>query len=125
LKEALLSAAREARENAYAPYSGYKVGAAVLAESGNIYSGCNVENGVYPLGQCAERGAIQNMVASGDLKIVALLLATQNASTPCGACRQVISEFADSHTPIYIADTDGIVEETTVGALLPKAFKLQ
>lgn len=125
MKEALLSAALEARENAYAPYSDYKVGAAVLSESGSIYSGCNVENGVYTLGQCAERVAIQTMVASGETKIVALLLATENADTPCGACRQVISEFADSHTPIYIADQNGIVEETTVGALLPKAFKLR
>ena len=125
MKEALLSAAMKAREHAYAPYSDYKVGAAVLSESGSIYPGCNVENGVYTLGQCAERVAIQTMVASGETKIVALLLATENAATPCGACRQVISEFANSQTPIYIADKNGIVEETTVGALLPKAFKLR
>ena len=125
MKDALLSAAAKARERAYAPYSGYKVGAAILSGGNNIYTGCNVENGVYPLGQCAERVAIQTMVASGEIKVAALLLVTENAASPCGACRQVISEFADSDTPIYIADTNGIVQETTVGALLPQSFKLR
>jgi cytidine deaminase len=121
----LLDAAKRARENAYAPYSNYLVGAAILTAKGNIYAGCNVENGVYPLGNCAERVAIQNMVSAGEREIAALLLVTENGATPCGACRQVISEFANEDAIIYIANTEEVISQTAIGELLPSAFKLK
>lgn len=123
MKEDLFRAALAALENAYAPYSGYRVGAAVMSDDSSIFSGCNVENAVYPLGQCAERVAIQSMVAAGRQAIAGLLLVTENAATPCGACRQVISEFASPQTPVYTASLEKIVSETTVAELLPDAFK--
>jgi cytidine deaminase len=121
----LLDAAKRAREKAYAPYSNYLVGAAILTAKGNIYAGCNVENAVYPLGNCAERVAIQNMVSAGEREMAALLLLTENRATPCGACRQVISEFAKADVIIYIANPDAVISQTTIGELLPSAFKLK
>jgi cytidine deaminase len=123
VKEELLIAALGAQHSAYAPYSDYAVGAAVMSESGKIFAGCNVENAVYPLGQCAERVAIQNMVSAGCREIAALLLLTENGATPCGACRQVIAEFAGEDVPIYLADPQGIQSETTLSQLLPQQFK--
>jgi len=125
MKQRIFEAALKARDNAYAPYSGYKVGAAVLSPLGDLFAGCNVENEVYPLGQCAERVAIQNMVSSGESRFESLILVTENASTPCGACRQVMAEFAGPNTVVFIANLDGIVRETSVGELLPDAFKLE
>jgi len=122
MKQRLFDAALNARENAYAPYSNYKVGAAVLSALGEIISGCNVENEVHPLGQCAERVAIQAMVASGETRFEALILVTENGATPCGACRQVMAEFGTPEAVVYIADTDGIVKETSISELLPDAF---
>ncbi|MEO7453610.1 MAG: cytidine deaminase [Fimbriimonadales bacterium] len=124
MKDQLFAAALQAHANAYAPYSNYAVGAAVASESGAIFAGCNVENAVFPLGQCAERVAIQNMVSAGGRRITELLLLTANGATPCGACRQVISEFSEGNLPIYIANADGIVSETTLEDLLPQRFTM-
>lgn len=125
MKDELHRLASEVRELAYAPYSNYKVGAALLSDDQRIFVGCNVENAVYPLGQCAERVAIQAMVAGGAKRIESLMLVTENGATPCGACRQVMSEFADLSTTIYIADTGGNIRKATLEELLPDAFTLE
>ena len=121
----LFEAALAARKNAHSPYSSYAVGAVVRTESGRLFSGCNVENAVYPLGQCAERVAIQSMVAFGEKSFTQLLLITEDGGTPCGACRQVMSEFSEPDAQVLIANLDGVIRETTVGALLPDAFSLE
>jgi len=122
MKQRIFDAALKAQQNAYAPYSRYKVGAAVVSPLGKVFSGCNVENLVYPLGQCAERVAIQNLVTAGEDRFEALILVTENGSTPCGACRQVMVEFGAPKAVVYIANTEGIIRETTVGDLLPDTF---
>lgn len=122
MRQEIFDAALNAQRNAYAPYSKYKVGAAVVSPLGEVFAGCNVENEVYPLGQCAERVAIQNMVAHGETRFEALIVVTENGSSPCGACRQVMAEFAAPKTVVYIANQDGIIRETTVGELLPDPF---
>ena len=103
----LISAARRARQTAYAPYSKYRVGAAVLAKSGKVYTGCNIENAAYPSGLCAERVAIFKGVSEGEREFVALAVATSNLGSPCGACRQVLSEFADDDVLIALATVRG------------------
>lgn len=103
----LVDAARKARKNAYAPYSKYKVGAAVLAKSGKIFSGCNIENAAYPSGLCAERVAIFKAVSEGEREFVAIAVVTSNCGSPCGACRQVLSEFAEDDAVIILASTRG------------------
>lgn len=120
----LIKAARAVRENAHAPYSKFKVGAAVQATSGTVYVGCNVENVAYPEGTCAEAGAIAAMIAGGDTKIVAVAVIADSPQpvSPCGGCRQKISEFADGDVVVTLATTDGIVLETTVATLLPGSF---
>jgi cytidine deaminase len=112
------------RENAHAPYSKFKVGAAVQAGSGAVYVGCNVENVAYPEGTCAEAGAIAAMVAAGETKIasVAVIADSPTPVTPCGGCRQKIAEFADGDVVVTLATTDGTVLDTTVSALLPGSF---
>lgn len=117
----LITAALDARQHAHAPYSHFAVGAAVRSRSGRIFAGCNVENASSGLTVCAERVAVQNAVAHGETEFEALVVVTQNGSTPCGACRQVLSEFCSELT-ILIADTDGRAWFTTLGALLPDAF---
>lgn len=117
--------AREASERAYCPYSKYRVGAALLGEDGEVYTGCNVENASYGLSMCAERTAVFNAVSNGCRKFVVLALAggKKVPATPCGACRQVLAEFCDAYMPVYYADlTDGDITETSVGELLPLAF---
>ena len=121
----LFEAAAAARQNAYCPYSEYAVGAAIRSEGGHIFAGCNVENAVYPLGQCAERVAIQCMVAAGESRFTELLLITENGGAPCGACRQVMSEFGDASVRVIIADSAGVIRETQLGKLLPDAFTLE
>ena len=124
--ESLMLSAREATESAYCPYSKYPVGAALLGEDGEVYTGCNVENASYGLSMCAERNAVFGAVGCGCRKFVALALAggTKEAATPCGACRQVLAEFCDADMPVFYADlTDGDVAESSVGELLPLAFK--
>jgi len=120
----LLSAARAVRENAHAPYSRFKVGAALRSTEGNLHRGCNVENVAYPEGTCAEAGAIAAMVAAGDTRIAAIAVIADCPAPvpPCGGCRQKLAEFADGTVPVTLATTDGQVFETTVADLLPGAF---
>jgi cytidine deaminase len=120
----LKNAARAVRQNAHAPYSNFKVGAALRTTSGAIYVGCNVENVAYPEGTCAEAGAIAAMVAAGEREIAeAYVIAdSPNPVPPCGGCRQKLAEFAGADIPVTLATTDGRELATTVGALLPGAF---
>lgn len=120
----LLETARRVRENAYAPYSNFKVGAAVKGASGAVYAGCNVENVAYPEGTCAEAGAIAAMIAAGDTRIaeVAVIADSPKPVSPCGGCRQKIAEFAGGDVVVTLATTDGIVLQTTVAELLPGGF---
>ena len=120
----LMEAARTVRENAYAPYSGFKVGAAVRSPSGAIYTGCNVENAAYPQGQCAEAGAIANMIASGDTAIIeiAVIGNGNQPCPPCGGCRQRLREFAHPGTPIHMAGAEGGYLHQTLAELLPHSF---
>jgi cytidine deaminase len=118
----LIDAAREARDWAYAPYSNYRVGAALLAASGKVYTGVNVENAAYPTGICAERVAVFKAVSEGELEFQAVAVVTANGGSPCGACRQVLAEFG-LETVVVIADETGrVIQETTVAGLLPGAF---
>ena len=118
----LLDLAREARRRAYAPYSNYCVGAALRARSGRLFTGCNVENAAYPTSICAERVAIFKAVSEGEKEFDVLAVVTSNGGSPCGGCRQVLAEFG-LDTVVLIGDGDGrLVQETTVGGLLPGAF---
>jgi cytidine deaminase len=118
----LIQTALEARQWAYAPYSHYKVGAALLTASGRVYDGVNVENAAYPNGICAERVAVFKAVSEGEREFAAMAVVTSNGGSPCGACRQVLSEFGQD-TLVYLADEQGkIFCETTVAELLPGAF---
>jgi len=126
IKERLINLAIEARKHSYSPYSKYPVGAAVLAESGRTYTGCNIENSSFGLTNCAERTAIFKAVSDGEKKILAIAIAAKS-STPCGACRQVMTEFASASMPIFLVNMDeekGTSEiiETTLGDLLPLSF---
>ncbi len=118
----LVETAAQARQWAYAPYSKYAVGAALLTESGKVYDGVNVENAAYPTTICAERVAVFKAVSEGERKFSAIAVVTSNGGSPCGACRQVLAEFGVD-TVVVIADAEGrIVRETTVADLLPGAF---
>ncbi|MFQ1698978.1 cytidine deaminase [Loktanella agnita] len=120
----LIDTAREVRENAHAPYSNFKVGAALRATSGAVYAGCNVENIAYPEGTCAEAGAIAAMVAAGDNEIaeIAVIADCPKPISPCGGCRQKIAEFAKGEVKVILTTLDGVTQETTVAALLPGVF---
>jgi cytidine deaminase len=121
-RQKLISAAHEIRKWAYAPYSQYRVGAALLAESGKIYTGVNVENAAYPAGMCAERTAVFKAVTEGEKDFKALAVVTDNGGAPCGICRQVLAEFG-LDTIIIIADDAGsIIQENSLEGLLPNAF---
>lgn len=125
MKTQLLERAVAARQWAYAPYSHYEVGAALLAESGKIYDGVNVESAAYPTSICAERAAIFNAVTAGERDFKALAVVTKNAGAPCGACRQVMAEFSLDML-VLIGDVEGrLVQEATVRDLLPGAFTPQ
>jgi cytidine deaminase len=117
----LVRVAREARERAYAPYSRYRVGAALLTADGVVVTGCNVENASYGLSCCAERAAVFAAVAAGHRKFVALAVATSNGAAPCGACRQVLREFAPN-LAIHLASSDRRVRTHRLGELLPDSF---
>ncbi|WP_322802226.1 cytidine deaminase [Thermoflexus sp.] len=119
--QALVELALRMRERAYAPYSGYRVGAALLSASGQVFTGCNVENAVYPLGLCAERVAVFKAISEGERGFTAIAIATENGGTPCGACRQVLSEFAPD-LRILLVDAKGAVRETSLRRLLPEPF---
>jgi cytidine deaminase len=122
--QALFDAALAVRRHAYAPYSGFSVGAALVTPSGAIFSGANVENAAYPAGTCAEAGAIAAMIAAGEREIAEILVLADGAAlaTPCGACRQRIREFAGDAAKIHVAGPDGVQATFTLGALLPEAF---
>jgi cytidine deaminase len=120
-REELITQAQAAREQAYAPYSGYQVGAALLGKSGRVYTGCNVENAVYPLVICAERTAVVKAVSEGEREFVALAVVTEKGGSPCGSCRQTLREFGEDIV-VLIADTKGNCRETTVMELLPDSF---
>ncbi len=119
--EELVQLALEARQRAYAPYSHYLVGAAVLADDGTVFPGCNVENAAYPSTICAERVALTSAIANGSRRFTAIAVATSNGGTPCGACRQVMAELGLDMT-VYIADEHGNFRTTTVRELLPEYF---
>jgi cytidine deaminase len=123
-QQALISAALGARKQAHAPYSNFYVGAALLTASGKIITGCNVENASYGLTICAERVAIGTAVAAGEGEFVAMAVATAGGHSPCGACRQVIVEFAPE-LPILLVDADdpAKVHETDMKTLLPGRFE--
>ena len=122
--ERLLLAAREARKNSYSPYSLYPVGAAVLAESGKVYAGCNMENVSYPASLCAERNAIGSAVAAGERKLLAIAVIGSHDSytMPCGVCRQVMQEFCAPSFMIYMGRSDGTYVAESLGAMLPYGF---
>ncbi|MEM1361149.1 MAG: cytidine deaminase [Pseudomonadota bacterium] len=120
----LETAAKAVRENAYAPYSQFKVGAALRSGSGAVHVGCNVENAAYPEGTCAEAGAIAAMVAAGETEIVEAYVIADSPEpvSPCGGCRQKLAEFGKPDTKVTLATVSGKTLETNVGALLPGAF---
>ena len=117
----LIQKAIEMRSQALAPYSNYKVGAAILTESGKIFGGCNIENSSYSLTICAERVALFKAVSEGETKFKALSVSTKNAGMPCGACRQVIWDIC-GNIPIVICDDNGLITRTESIKLLPKPF---
>ncbi|PIV74193.1 MAG: cytidine deaminase [Rhodobacteraceae bacterium CG17_big_fil_post_rev_8_21_14_2_50_65_11] len=120
----LLDEAARVRLRAYAPYSDFKVGAAIRSIEGSLHLGCNVENIAYPEGTCAEAGAIAAMIAGGDTRIaeIAVIADSPDPVPPCGGCRQKLAEFADGDTPVTLANTQGKTLRTTVADLLPGAF---
>ena len=117
----LIASATAARERAYAPYSQFKVGAALLGKSGRLYTGCNVENAAYGPSICAEQTAIIKAVSEGEREFEAIAVVSENGVSPCGTCRQVMMEFAPDMT-IIVADTQGNARLTTVLDLLPDGF---
>ena len=119
---ALVAVARAARANAYAPYSRYAVGSAVLTDDGRTFSGVNVENASYGATVCAERVAVWTAVAAGARRVVAVAVVTAGGGSPCGLCRQVLAEFADAAMPIAMAAPDGDPTVRTLGELLPLAW---
>ena len=122
----LYNIAKKVREKAYAPYSNFKVGAAILGKSGKIYSGCNVENASYPCGTCAEAGAVSAMIADGEIQIKEILIVADTEQIlPCGNCLQKIAEFSGSATLIHSADLHGNIKTFTLKELLPQSFSLK
>lgn len=120
----LIEEAAKVRENAYAPYSGFKVGAALRTLSGRVHIGCNVENAAYPEGTCAEAGAIAAMIAAGETGIAAIAVIADSPDpvAPCGGCRQKIAEFAGPDAVVTMATIGGATTDVTVRDLLPGAF---
>ena len=118
----LINKALESRSIAYAPYSNYQVGAALLSKSGEIYCGVNVENAAYPTTMCAERSAVFSAVSSGDREFDAIVVATQNGGSPCGSCRQVLSEFGLDIAVILVDEDGNVIQQSSVRDLLPGAF---
>ena len=120
----LFEAAKAVQAKAYAPYSRFKVGAAIVTPDGQVFTGCNVENAAYPVGTCAEAGAISAMLAAGESRIAEIVVMGEgeNLVTPCGGCRQRIREFAAGDTPIHIAGPEGIRRSFTLEELLPFSF---
>jgi len=127
--EQLIEEAKEARDNAHAPYSNYFVGAAIVDDQGAVHVGCNVENAAYPEGNCAEANAIGAMIAAGGKKISVIAAVGGSDSlefcTPCGGCRQSILEFSDKDTRIILIDEDGEIQKFSIDELLQHAFRLR
>ena len=120
-RQALLQAACQVREVAYAPYSKYQVGAAILTADGRLFTGVNVENASYGLSICAERSAVFSAITAGATLIVAVAVCTENAVAPCGACRQVLGEFGGD-IPVWLTDPAGNVRDSSLHTLLPDHF---
>lgn len=120
----LIDLAVTARESAYAPYSNHPVGAAILTESGELFSGCNVENAAYPEGVCAEASAISAMILAGGKQIVTVVIAGpgEHSCTPCGGCRQKIREFSTNATEVHVVTRSGVVTNFKFADLLPESF---
>ena len=123
-EESYIAATKEAMSNAYVPYSNYQVGALIVTKNGNTYSGCNVENASYPLGNCAETAAIASMVLAGEKYIRMIYVMTKNdeGGIPCGGCRQRIREFSDENTQIIMCSPDGVQQRINLSELLPNSF---
>jgi len=126
-QSALITAARRVRARAYAPYSKFAVGAAVLDDSGHIHAGCNVENAAYPQGWCAEASALAAMVAAGGRRVVAVAVVAvvppgAGPVTPCGGCRQKLREFAAGDCPVWVADDEALRGTYSLAELLPHGF---
>ncbi len=123
-RDRLLEAARAAQAHAYAPYSRFAVGAAVLDDQGRIHAGCNVENAAYPQGVCAEAGALSAMVLAGSMRVRAVAVVGDGAGlvTPCGGCRQKLREFGAPDTPVLVGDRDRLRAQFTLAQLLPDSF---
>ena len=123
-EESYIAATKEAMSKAYVPYSNYPVGALIVTDNGNTYSGCNVENASYPLGNCAEASAIASMVVGGEKKIKTIYVMTKNdeGGIPCGGCRQRIREFSDENTQIMMCSVDGVQQRINLSELLPNSF---
>lgn len=122
----LISSAQKAKENAYVPYSGFRVGAALLCKDGSVYCGCNIENSAYGPTNCAERTAFFKAVSEGkrDFEAIAVTSDSANVTAPCGVCRQVMSEFCDPDFVVFMCDADGEYKKVLLGELLPFAFSL-
>jgi len=123
MRKLLIEAALEARQWAYVPYSGYAVGAALLAASGKVYSGANVENAAYPTTMCAERVAVFNAVSQGERNFQAIVVATANGGSPCGSCRQVLAEFGLETLVLTVDEHGQLTLEASLAELLPGAFR--
>lgn len=122
----LFEAALKAQKAAYAPYSDFKVGAAILADDGKVYAGCNVENGAFPEGTCAEAGAIAAMILGGGTRIAeAVVVGDAALCTPCGGCRQKLKEFSGGDVVIHVANLEGVRRSFTMAELLPAGFELE
>lgn len=123
-EESYIAATKEAMSKAYVPYSNYPVGALIVTDNGNTYSGCNVENASYPLGNCAEASAIASMVIGGEKKIKTIYVMTKNdeGGIPCGGCRQRIREFSDENTQIMMCSPAGVQQRINLSELLPNSF---
>lgn len=120
-----MARAQEARREAYAPYSRFAVGAALLTKSGQIYTGCNVENASYGLSICAERVAVFKAVAAGEREFEAIAVVSETRATPCGSCRQVLAEFDPGEMQVLVADLEGGCEEYRLKELLPWGFSVK
>lgn len=125
VKEKLIEKAKKIREKAYVPYSKFPVGAALITKSGNVYTGCNIENAAYPVTCCAERVAIFKAIAEGDVnfKEMAVVADTKRPVPPCGSCRQVMSEFFDQSMQIHLTNLANETKTVTMQELLPFSFQ--
>ncbi len=123
----ILSKLEQLLTRSYSPYSGFAVAAVIKSRSGRLYGGVNVENAAYPLSRCAEQSATLQMISAGEREVVEVWIMSrgEQPATPCGGCRQVLSEFAQPDTPVHCLSTDGAELHTTLGELLPHAFSRQ